>query len=84
MSPFMLKVTEVHRRKSVAFIEELLTGTVNFVELSTSYQPPNKPFEGEGVGVRAMDIFAEPKPSQVLLFSLHQLNVLKVPLETTT
>lgn len=84
MSPFMLKVTEVHRGKSVAFIEELLTGTVNFVELSTSYQPPNKPFEGEGVGVRAMDTFAELKPSQVLLFSLHQLKVLKVPLETTT
>lgn len=55
MSPFMLKVTEVHKEKSVAFIEELLTGTVNFVELSTSYQPPNKPFEGEGVGVRTID-----------------------------
>lgn len=71
MSPFMLKVTEVHRGKSVAFIEELLTGTANFVELSTSYQPLNKPIEGEGVGVRAMDIFAEPKPPQVLLFSFH-------------
>lgn len=56
MSPFMLKLTDVHRGKSVAFIEELLTGTVNFVELSTSYQPPNKPFEGEEAGVRAMDI----------------------------
>lgn len=84
MSPFMLKVTEVHRGKSVPFIEELLTGAVNFVELSTSYQPPNKPFEGEVVGIRATDIFAEPKSSQVLLFSLHQLNALKVPLETTT
>lgn len=51
---------------------------INF--LSTTQQT----LWGRGVGVRAMDIFAEPKPSQVLLFSLHQMNALKVPLETPT
>lgn len=79
---FMLKATEDCRRKCVAFIEELLTGTVNFVELSTFYQPL-KPFEGEGVGDKVPAVFTEPKPSQALLFLLHQLNALKVPLETS-
>lgn len=63
MSPFMLKANEDCRGKCVAFIEELLTGRVNFVELSTFYQPL-KPFEGEGVGDNALAVIAEPKPSQ--------------------
>lgn len=81
MSPFMVKATEDCRGKCAAFIEELLTGTVNFVELSTFYQQL-KPFEGEGVGDKVLAVTAEPKPSKAILFSLHQLNALKVPLET--
>lgn len=77
----MLKATEDCQGKRAAFIEELLTGAVNFVELSTFYQPL-KPFEGEGVGDAAPAVIAEPKPSQAILFSLHQLNALKVPFET--
>lgn len=82
MSPFMLKATEDCRGKCAAFIEELLTGTVNFVELSTFYQPLTS-FEGEGVRDKAPSVIAEPKPSQALLFSLHQLNALEVTSETS-
>lgn len=82
MSPFMLKATEDCKGKCAAFIEELLTGTVNFVELSTFYQPL-KPFEGEGVGDKAPAVIAEPKPSQLLLFSLHQLNAWELLFETS-
>lgn len=76
MSLFMLKGTDDCRGKCVAFIEELLTGTVNFVELSTFYQPL-KTFEGEEAGDKMPAAIAEPKPSQMLLFSLHQLKLLK-------
>jgi len=59
----MLKATEDHRGKRVAFIQELLTGTVDFVELSTFYQPL-KAVEGEGVEDKVPALIAKPKSSQ--------------------
>lgn len=81
MSPFMLKVTECHRAKCAAFIEELLTGMGNFVELSTFYQPL-KPVEGEGIGYKVPSATAVPKSSQAILFSPHHLNAPKVSFGT--